>query len=251
MTETSKLEMSRTMQWIGIIGVIIGLVSLSVTIIGPSNITSFFSRLVSPPTADYTIDSYSTPQGLPSGFLYSLTPASDYYVATSISLSTNTPYVGNPFYFSVSFDNKGKKSVLEPYVMIYLSDMWSREWALWNRSLTSGEFSNGFSVAYNFPTLDKKTTGAWFVWSLLYDNSTGQLVSVNTTEFTATDNVPPPAWLLYLVFGFALAITIVVVIATFRKIIKDRKIPKARIKRRKEKEANRDKKEETEKGSGS
>lgn len=249
MTETSKLEMSRN-QWIAIIGVVISVVSLSVTIIGPSNITSFFSRLVSP-TADFTIESYSTPQILPSGFLYSLNPASDYYVATSIGLRTNTPYVGNPFYFSVSFDNKGKKSVLEPYVMIYLSDMFSREWALWNRSLTNSEFSNGFSLAYNFPTLDKKTTGAWFVWSLLYDNATGELVSVNTTEFTATDNIPLSAWVTNLGFGVILTMLVATFILGIRKVIIDRKIAKARKMKRAEKEANRDKKEEKEKGGGS
>jgi hypothetical protein len=122
LTETSGRHITRG-QWITITISVIAIV-LTFTGINFQTISSGISRLFSP-TVDFTIDSYSTPQPLPSGFLYSLNPASDYYVATSIHLGTDTPYVGNPFYFSVSFDNKGKKSVLEPYVMIYLADMFS------------------------------------------------------------------------------------------------------------------------------
>jgi hypothetical protein len=243
MTQTSARAITRG-QWIAI-AISILAVLVAFTQINFQTISSGISRLVSP-TADFTIESYSTPQSLPLGFLYSLNPASNYYVTTSIHLGTNTPYVGNSFYLSVSFDNKGKKSVLEPYLVIYFADMFSREWASWNRTLTNGEFSNGFSIAYNFPTLDQKTTGAWSVTTVLYSNATGELVSVNTTEFNVTDIAPPPAWAVDLLFGSFLVIIIVMGILTLRKAIIDRKKAQARKTKRAEKEEKTDKKEEKE-----
>ena len=245
MAETSKPEMSR-MQWIVTIGVLISIISLSVTIIGPNTITSSFSRLVSPPTADFTIESYSTPQILPFSFLYSLNTSPDYYVTTSIQLSTDYPYVGNSFYISISFDNKGKNSVSEPYVTIYFLDEFSREWGSWNQSLTNGEFSNGISIAYNFPTLDQKSVGAWSVITVLYDNATGQLVSVNTSEFTTTDIAPPPAWETDLLFVFFFVVVIVTAIAVVRKARIDRKKAQERKKKRAERKAEKEKKGEKE-----
>jgi hypothetical protein len=234
MTETSGRHITRG-QWITIAISSIAIL-LTFTGINYQTISSGISRLISP-TADFTIESYSTPQTLPQGFLYSLNPASDYYVVTSIHLGTNTPYVGNPFYFSVSFDNKGKKSVLEPSVMVYLVDMFSREWVSWNHSLTNGEFSNGFSLAYNFPTLDQKTTGSWVVITLLYSNATGELVSVNTTQFNATDNAPQPAWVGYLELGIIPAAFGVLFIARLlRRLIKGRKKTQPRKTKRAEKE---------------
>jgi hypothetical protein len=213
------------------------MVGLAFAQINYQAISSGISRLMSP-TADFSITSYPTPQTLPSGFLYSLNPASDYYVATSVDLSTNTPYIGNPFYFSVSFNNKGKNSVSDPYIVIYLADAFSREWASWNRSLAESEFSHGFSLAYNFPTLDRKTTGAWFVWALLYDNATGQLVSVNSTEFTATDIAPLAAWIVDLLVILVAGMFIFAVVVSVRRYIKDRKKAQARKAKRAEKEAN-------------
>jgi len=233
MTETSGRHITRG-QWITIA---ISSIAILLTFTGMNyqTISAGISRLISP-TADFKIESYSTPQILPSGFLYSLNPASDYYVVTSIHLGTNTPYVGNPFYFSISFDNKGKKSVLEPYVMIHLVDMFSREWASWNHSLTNGEFSNGFSAAYNFPTLDQKTTGAWSVITLLYSNATGELVSVNTTQFDVTDNAPLPTWVGYLLLFLVFAISIFAFGSILYGYIVNRKKAQARKTKRAEKE---------------
>lgn len=243
MTEASARAITRG-QWIAI-AISIMAVLIAFTQINFQTISSSISRLVSP-AADFTIESYSTPQSLPLGFLYSLNPASDYYVITSLHLGTSTAYVGSSFYLSVSFDNKGKKSVSEPYVVICFIDPYSREWASWNQSLTNGEFSNGFSVAYNFPTLDKKTVGAWSAIALLYDNATGELVSVNTTGFNVTDNAPPPAWLTGLLFGSFSVIAIIMVIATFRKAVIDHKKAEAKKKKRAEKEEKKDKKAEKE-----
>jgi len=233
MTATTKLQITRG-QWITI-AISLMAVILTFTGLNYQVISSDISKLVSPPTPDFTFGSYLTPQILPSGFLYLLSPASDYYVATSIHLSTDTPYMGNSFYFSVSFDNKGKKTVQEPYVEIYLLDSYYREWALWNKSITNNQFSSGFSLAYNFPTLDQKTIGTWSVLTLLYDNATKELVSANTTEFNVTDNAPPPAWVQDSVLATLILTMFVTGIAVLYKIIKDLKT-QAMKKKRAEKE---------------
>jgi hypothetical protein len=88
--------------------------------------------------------------------------------------------------------------------------------------------------------------GAWSVMALLYDNATGELVSVNTTEFNVTDNAPPPVWVSYLLIVFFSVIFIVGVIGAVRRIIIDRKKAQAKKMKRAEKEANKGKKEEKE-----
>jgi hypothetical protein len=152
-TEGSKPRMGRLQWLLVIIPIVISILAL----FGASNIASFFSRVASPPSADYNIESLSVPIAFNSGFLLSLSPSPDYYVTTSTGISTSyLVYIGSPLQFTVSFDNMGKMPVAQPNVTIYVVDPYWREWASWNQSLTDEQFSNGFIVAYHFPTLDQK-----------------------------------------------------------------------------------------------
>jgi hypothetical protein len=94
--------------------------------------------------------------------------------------------------FSVSFENKGKKNVEQPRILIYAIDFAHRIWGIWNKSDADQIVTKGCSLEYHFPSEDQKTIGAWAFWVLLYDDSNGQLLSYATTQFATTDVAPVP-----------------------------------------------------------
>lgn len=223
--------------------VTISILALLVTFTGANyqSITSYFSSVFFP-KSDYTINSLSSPVGLPFD-LFSLAPSPDYYVSISLQFRTTTQYIGDPFQFSVSFNNMGKRIVDQPNITIYFADMDHREWGVWNKSLTHEEFLKGFSAEYHFPSLDQKSIGAWIVTAVLYDNATGELVSYNASEFLTTDTAPLPAWLVDLV-GIVLIAAAIGAFVTFRwRIHRDKIKAQARKARREEKQAEKSKQE--------
>lgn len=189
MSETPNKPRFTTADKIIILFTVIGFI-IAFTGTNYQNIGSYFTQTFFP-KADFTIDSMSTPTYLPAG-LWSITTAPDYYVVTSVSLRTSTPYIGDTLQFHVSFENKGKKPVEKPRVEIYITDFVNREWGHWNDS--DQNLLNGFNIEYHFPHLDQKATGAWTVFAFLYDDKNGSLVSYHENEFMAVDTPPIPWW---------------------------------------------------------
>jgi len=194
---------------------IIAMLSLAVTFLGINlkDISSYISGIMFP-KADYRIESWTTPPfSLTTGFLESLSTSPEYFVITSVNLKSDRPYYGEPLQFSISFENKGKKSVEQPRVVIFFSDYIYRVWYVWNESITDDVFIRGCSFEYHFPPLDQKTIGAWNLMVLLYDDSEGVLVSYVLRSFTTTDASPKPWWQSF-VEGLAFIGGVIILIKT-------------------------------------
>jgi hypothetical protein len=177
-----------------VISIIIAVISLTVTFAGINyqNISSWFSQQMFP-TADFTLTSFEVPLALPFNFTLIRNVSSEYYIATSISLKSDTPYLGSPLQFSISFENKGKKTVEQPRILIYATDYMHRIWNIWNESDVNKKIvTKGCNLEYYFPPMDQKAVGAWSFYVLLYDDSNGQLVSYAAKEFMTTDVAPIP-----------------------------------------------------------
>jgi hypothetical protein len=220
-----------------VISIIIAVISLTVTFTGMNyqNISSWFSQQMFP-TADFTLTSFEVPLALPFSFTLIRNVSSEYYITTSISLKSNTPYLGSPLQFSISFENKGKKTVEQPRILIYATDYMYRIWSMWNESDVNKKIvTKGCNLEYYFPPVDQKAIGAWSFYVLLYDDSNGQLVSYAAKEFMTTDVAPIPWYQnpLYVV-------TIIAYIAVFSYIgygySKKRKKQKAKSKSKEDKD---------------
>lgn len=190
-----------------VISVIIAIISLAVTFTGTNyqNIGSWFSQQMFP-TADFSITSFEAPLTHYFNFTQIRNVSSEYYVVTSVNLKSDVAYVGGPFQFSISFENKGKKTVEQPRILIYTTDFDHRVWSIWNESDSNKKIvTKGCNLEYYFPSLDQKDIGAWTFYVLLYDDSNGQLVSYAAKEFTTTDVAPIPWYQdtgFYVVIGF-------------------------------------------------
>lgn len=160
------------------------------------NIFSYFSEtmFLKP---DYTVNCWTTPTDFPNGSLYflrSLSVSSEYLVITSVALKTERPYIGEPLTISLSFENKGKKEVEQPRVVIYLADYLHRVWNVWSKSNATDIWTEGCSLEYHFPSLDQKSVGTWVFYVLLYDDAEDVLTSYEARQFSTTDVPPRPWW---------------------------------------------------------
>lgn len=157
------------------------------------DISSWFSETMFP-KADYTLESVTTPTILSTDFRESLSVSPEYFVVTIVNLKSETPYQGEPMQLSISFDNKGKKSVEQPRILVFFVDYMYRVWSAWNESVTSDVLTRGCSLEYRFPPLDQKIVGDWSIFVLLYDDAENTLVSYVLKQFTVTDIAPLPWW---------------------------------------------------------
>jgi hypothetical protein len=194
MTSEQSIE-RRSNRW-HIVTVLIAILSLSVAFTGANyqNIATYFSGILFP-KADFTVESWTNPTILPYyEFMPSLSVSTEYLVVTSVNLKSEKPYVGEPVQFTISFENKGKKLVEQPRVIIYFVDYMQRVWQIWNKSDVSNIVAKGCSIDYRFPSLDQKIVGSWIFFVLLYDDANMTLVSYETKEFLVTDNAPQSLW---------------------------------------------------------
>lgn len=208
MSEEEKRELRISkIQWATILVAVLGFL-VAFTGANLQNISLYFSETMFP-KADYVVESWTTPTILSDGFRESLSVSPEYFVVTSVSLKSERPYYGEPMQFSLAFDNKGKKSVEQPRILVYFVDYMYRVWNIWNKSaITNDFFAKGCSIEYHFPPMDQKTIGAWMVLVLLYDDAESVLVSYAVTEFMVTDVAPIP-WLQQWEIVFSLLMTIV------------------------------------------
>ena len=175
---------------------IIAMLSLIVAFMGVNyqSISSYISSQWFP-KADFKLESWATPTILPSDFRESLSASPEYLMVISVNLKSENPYQGNPLYFSISFENKGKKSAEQPRIVVYFVDYIIRAWNIWNESVTNDIITKGCSIEYHFPPLDQKIVGTWSIFVLLYDDAEGVLVSYALRAFVVTDVAPKPWWL--------------------------------------------------------
>ena len=187
----SEAKTGRFSTKIQLMTAIIAILSLLIAFFGANsqNISIFLSNVMFP-KPDFSIGSVANSSLLPSGFESSLYTSPEYYYVTSISLKTDTPYIGDAFQFGISFQNSGKKTVEQPRIVIHFVDFMRREWCVWNKSDAGGILTNGCNLEYRFPALDQKVIGAWAVFVLLYDDTQSVLVSYETKQFALTDNTP-------------------------------------------------------------
>lgn len=167
---------------------IIAIMSLIVAFTGVNfqSIYSYISETMFP-KPDYIVESWTSPTQISSHFRESLSPSPEYYVVTSVNLKSDNPYQGDPMQFSISFENKGKKSVKQPKIQLRFADFLDRVWIVWNESVTDEILTEGCSFEYRFPSLDQKVVGDWSVFILLYDDAENLLVSYVLKQFTVTD----------------------------------------------------------------
>ena len=172
----------------------IALLSLIMAFMGINyqTISSYISSYLFP-KADFKVESWTAPTLLPEDFGHSLSVSPKYFVVTSIALKSKKPYICEPLQFSISFENKGKKSIEQPRIIVYAVDFMYRVWGIWNKTVTKDVLTKGCRIEYHFPLLDQKTVGTWVFLVLLYDDAEGVLVSYEAWEFTVTD-VPPEPW---------------------------------------------------------
>jgi len=204
-------EIERRFFTVAVLSFIVGFAGLIVafTVNYPTIYTYFSSYFF--PKADFKLESWTTPTFLSIDFRQSLSVSTEYFVVTSIALKSEEPYVGDPLQFSISFENKGKKSIEQPIILFYSVDFMNRVWCIWNKSVTKDELAKGCSIEYHFPPLDQKTVGSWAFFVLLYDDAEGVLVSYEAKAFRVTDVPPEPWWRSLLILlgftGFTFAIT--------------------------------------------
>jgi hypothetical protein len=207
--------------------VIIALLSLVVAFTGVKfqDITSYISVSLSP-RADYTIRSSATPSYISSDYGQSLLVSTEYIIITNVGLSSDTFYQANPMRFSVSFEDKGKKAVEQPNILILIVDPLYRIWGVWNKSATNDELTHGWSFDYHFPPLDQKIIGTWVIITHLYDDATASpvLISYEFRMFRVTDEAPS-SWELGVLVSTAIA-----TVGTIALFYVDRRMNRARKK---------------------
>lgn len=197
------------------------------------SVGNYFSGILFP-KADFTIVSWTNSTILPYyDFMPSLSVSPAYLVVTSVNLKSDQPYLGDPLQFTISFENKGKKPVEQPRVVIYFVDFEHRVWQTWNRSDASSIVAKGCSIDYYFPSLDQKTVGSWSILVMLYDDANGTLVSYEMKQFGVTDVAPNYLW-QYILGGLTVLPIAVVIVFRFWRYKKVKEIDKEveeRIKR--------------------
>lgn len=208
--EKLKKTLVGKIQWAA---VIIATLSLLVAFMGINfqGISSYISETMFP-KADYTLESVTTPTILSTDFRESLSVSPEYFVVTIVNLKSETPYQGEPMQLSISFDDKGKKSVEQPRILVFFADYMYRVWSAWNESVTSDVLTRGCNLEYHFPPLDQKITGDWSIFVLLYDDAENTLVSYALRQLPVTDIAPLPWWQNWTLI---LAISGLIVMSTF------------------------------------
>jgi hypothetical protein len=188
------------------------------------NVASWFSSTLFP-KSDYMIESSVNPTVLPFDYRDSLTVSPSYFIVTSVNLKQDTPYQGEAMQISISFENKGKKTVERPRVLVYFVDFLYRIWGVWNKTDANDVLAKGCSLEYHFPPLDQKISGTWVVFVMLYDDAEGVLASYELKTFRVMDTQTP--W--YEVYSGVLALIAVVIFTIGVAVVKnwqDRRKPK-------------------------
>jgi hypothetical protein len=181
------------------ITLVIAILGLAIAFTGVNyqGVTTFISSLLFP-KSDYIIISYLEPK-YDLSFLTNLKISPYYYIVPNILLKSNTPYIGNPLQFSVSFENRGKVNVDKPRIEVRITDYLYRTWGQLSINTTKESVQKQINIEYQFPTQDQKILGAWSIYLTLYDNSNNQLISYEAVSFMTTDSPPTNPYVIILI----------------------------------------------------